>query len=126
MRIREELAAIHAQMRARALLIAIEWAGSASTLAEAIGYSRFAGIKWQQRGHIPVVAAHRLAAIPGFPLFVDELCPAIRLERSRCPRCGHVKRLAGDRTGCPPSFNGRSKATVQALARIAARHAAQP
>ncbi|MBG0871862.1 hypothetical protein H0X91_17990 [Burkholderia sp. 9777_1386] len=82
-------------LAARALVIAIEWAGSASALARALGESHHNGTKWAQRGHIPVRAAIKLAKLPGFPLSVGDMCPGVDLrpyKLQQCPRCGRRSR----------------------------------
>ena len=123
-RIRDELAAFHKAIQARALLIAIDWAGSASTLAELIGYTRHAGVQWLRRGRLPVEAASRLARIQGFPMAFQEMCPAMRTDHLQCKSCGHVIKLQGERTGYLPSFNGNSKSVREARRKQAA-HAAR-
>ncbi|QQK03821.1 hypothetical protein JFN94_06575 [Burkholderia anthina] len=84
-----------AALEARALLVAIEWAGSASALARSIGESHHNGTKWAQRGRIPVRAAIKLAKLPGFPLTVGDMRPGDDLRRYKlqeCPRCGRRSR----------------------------------
>jgi DNA-binding transcriptional regulator YdaS (Cro superfamily) len=88
----EEIKAFHASICARALLIAIDWAGTQSALAERVGSSRYAVSKWIQRGGIPPAAALILSHVKGFPLGVREMRPDIDWERFtrkvQCHRCG--------------------------------------
>lgn len=112
--IREELAAFYASIRARALLIAIEWAGSASNLGELVGYKRHTGMTWARRGRISVEGAHRLARLEDFPLTVDEMCPGQRVDPIQCKHCSRLFAPHGERSGSLPSFNGKSKAVRQA------------
>ena len=121
-----EIDAFHKKIRARALLIAIEWAGSASALAELLGYDRFAGTKWLQRGRIPVFAAVRMAALKGFPMSAAEICPGEDLtwrNGINCPRCGHAISPLDLRTGCSPLLkDGRRRAVKKRQEQIAKRH----
>lgn len=113
MSLQDEIDAFHKQMRARALLIAIEWAGSASELGRKAGGTRYAGTTWVRRGFVPVTSAKRLAKLPGFPLTALELTIAVRKEpvenRVRCPHCRRTINRNGERTRCPPSFNRSTK-----------------
>jgi hypothetical protein len=109
----EEIEAFHKRIRARALLMAIEWAGGAGRLSEMIGYTRFAGYKWLERVDIPVTAARALEKLPGFPVKASEMLageykPAIK-RRRRCPHCQKTINRPNERTGCSPSFNRLSK-----------------
>lgn len=133
MTLQDEIDAFHKQMRARALLIAIEWAGSASELASKIGYSRHAGGMWVKRAYITPGAAHLMEALPGFPVKALELCAGVYKEpsksRHRCESCRKPMNLRGERTGYSSSFNDlanrlrkaeaakRKKAKQQAAAR---------
>ncbi len=109
----EEIDAFHKKMRARALLMAIEWAGSAGKLAEMIGYTRFAGYKWLQRVDIPVTAARALERLPGFPVKASDLIGPVYKKATKkprcCPHCYRVILEPGDRAGYLPSFNRRTK-----------------
>lgn len=113
MTLQEEIDAFHKQIRARALLMAIEWAGSASELAERIGYTRHAGGMWVKRAYITEGAARLLEKLPGFPVKASELCAGVykgdEPARHRCESCQRPMRMAGERTGCSPSFKGLSK-----------------
>jgi len=99
----EEIEAFHKRIRARALLMAIEWAGSASELGRRAGGTRYAGGTWVKRGCIPAVSAKRLAKLPGFPVTAFELVlPVDRLafrSRQRCPHCWTTINRNGERTG---------------------------
>ncbi len=100
-------------LAARALVIAIEWAGSASALARALGESHHNGTKWAQRGRIPVRAAIKLAKLPGFPLTVGDMCPGVDLRRYRllrCPQCGRRSRYWPGGGGSLAMLNDRFKA----------------
>ena len=109
----EEIEAFHKHIRARALLMAIEWAGSASKLGEAIGYSRYAGATWSRRVYITPCAARLLEALPGFPVKASELCAGVytetRLKRVQCPHCRGTINPPRMRTGYSSSFNDVSK-----------------
>lgn len=113
MSLQDEIDAFHKQMRARALLIAIEWAGSASELGRKAGGTRYAGTTWVRRGFVPVTSAKRLAKLPGFPLTALELTIAVDdsvlVKRKRCPHCMKNIRRPGHSTGCSPSFNRGTK-----------------
>lgn len=110
----DEIKEFHARIRAKALLIAIEWAGSAAALAELLGYDRFAGTKWLQRGRIPGWVALRMAKLEGFPLSASELCPGEDLSRYTSAKCPHCKRqieAPSGQTGCSPLLKvGRKRA----------------
>jgi hypothetical protein len=110
-----ELEAAYAKARAKALLTAIQWAGSSSNLAALAGLAASTGRKWAQRAKISVEGAKRLQRVQGFPLTVEEMCPGERLEPFVCPHCHRVSALQGERTDSLPSFNGRSKAYRDAL-----------
>jgi hypothetical protein len=105
----EEIEAFHKRIRARALLMAIEWAGSAGKLAEMIGYTRFAGYKWLQRVDIPVTAARALERLPGFPVKASDLIGPVytepRVLRFQCPHCTKDINPPRMRTGYSSSFN---------------------
>ncbi len=113
MALQDEIDAFHKQMRARALLIAIEWAGSASRLGEMIGYSRYAGATWSRRVYITPTAAALLEALPGFPVKASELTIGVRTEprtkRFQCPHCTKDINPPRQRTGYSSSFNDMTK-----------------
>ena len=116
----EEIEKFHASIRARALLIAITWAGSADALARMAGLSRHTGQKWTQRGAIPPLAALSLSRISGFPLTFQEMCPGLDLRTStepyRCPRCHQSINPPNSRSGCSPLLKRRSEAAARKLA----------
>jgi hypothetical protein len=116
----------YAEVRAAAILIAIDWAGSAAALAEALGYDRFAGNKWVERGRIPPFAAVRMVKLKGFPLSTDELCPGEDLSRYRyfsCPRCHRTMNGPRIGSGCSPLLkDGRYRAVKKRRAQIAKRN----
>lgn len=122
--IKQELEAFYAMLRARALLTAIEWAGSASNLGMLVGYKKDAGITWQRRGRISVEGARRLSKLEDFPLTTDEMCPGQRTEPIQCKRCMAIFQTQGHKTGTSPSFNGRLK-SVREARRIHAQHVAR-
>jgi len=111
--VHDEVEALYTAAKARALLQAIEWAGSASNLALQAGYSRYAGTTWLRRGFVPLTSALRLEKIQGFPLSALDLCPdtffTVRKHKARCPRCRSVINRPNERTGCSPSFNRSTK-----------------
>lgn len=101
-----------AALAARAVLVAIEWAGSASALARAIGESHHNGTKWAQRGRISVRAAIKLAKVPGFPMTVGDMCPGVDLHRyklQQCPKCGRRSRYWISGGGSFAMLNDRLK-----------------
>jgi transposase len=111
-----EIDAFHKKIRARALLIAVEWAGSASALAELLGYDRYTGTKWLQRGRLPVFAAVRIAALKGFPLSAQEMCPNEAVtwhDGFACPHCGQRITAFKLRRGCSPLLKDGRKSRVQ-------------
>lgn len=113
MSVHDEVEALYAAAKARALLRAIEWAGSASALATQAGFTRFAGIKWVQRSHIPWAAALRLIRVEGFPVGLSEMCPDVyktaRKTKRQCPHCDKVINLPRQRTGCSPLLKKTAK-----------------
>ncbi len=115
-----EIEKFYEAVRARALLIAIEWAGSAGALAEIAGYDKYTGRKWGQRGKLSAHAALRLTKVKGFPLKLDEMCPGIQVDRyvnRDCPHCGRSIFPQNGRTGCSPLLKvGRRRAKKRRLA----------
>lgn len=113
MTLAEERAAFNKMMRAKALLVAVEWAGSASRLAEMIGYTRHAGAQWVRRAYITPTAAHLLEALPGFPVKALDLIGNADNKPTKkprcCPHCYRVIRLPGEHAGYSSSFNDLSK-----------------
>lgn len=115
-RLSDEIKDFHTRIRARALLIAIEWAGSANKLSRMCGVGRAAGNKWAQRGYIPPLAALSLSLISGFPLTFEEMCPgedARTLARLECPHCWKTIRNVGDRTGSSLLLMARSESRAR-------------
>ena len=115
----EEIEKFHASIRARALLIAITWAGSADALARMAGLSRHTGQKWTQRGFIPPPAALSLSRIRGFPLTFSEMCPGIdeiAARARRCPHCDLEIRPIGRPASSPCLLKRRSEAAARKLA----------
>ena len=100
-------------MKAKAILMAIEWAGSAPKLAQMIGYTRYAGYKWLERVDIPMLAARALERLPGFPVKASDLLPEVDknafVKRKLCPHCWKEIRQPGKPRGCSPSFNRVAK-----------------
>lgn len=109
----EERAAFNAKMKARAILMAVEWAGGAGRLAEMIGYTRFAGYKWLERVDIPAPAAAALERLPGFPVKACELLEPVdsfaRVKTVCCPHCRKAIQPPDMRRGYSSSFNDVSK-----------------
>jgi len=101
-----EIDAFHASIKARALLIMIEWAGSARQLGMMIGLGRYAGHTWLKRGFIPPLAAIALEKLPGAPLKASEMHPGVTLDayraQIRCPHCHVTINPPSDKTGCSP------------------------
>jgi hypothetical protein len=122
--IRAELEAFYAMLRAKAILVAIDWAGSAANLGQIVGYKRYTGMSWAKRGRISIEGAKRLASLPDFPLTVEEMCPGDRTQTLECPHCLRLIYPHGQRTGTLPSFNGRSKA-IREGRRKQAQHVAK-
>ena len=90
--LQEEIHTFHASIKARALLIAIEWAGSQSALSKTVGASRYAASKWIERGAIPPAAALILSHVKGFPLGLREMRPDVDWERfTRRVQCHHCR-----------------------------------
>jgi hypothetical protein len=128
MGLQKEIDDFHASVKARAVLIAIEWAGSVSLLAKRLGYTRYAVNKFVLRKHIPITAALALEQIEGFPLTASEMCPGIDTKkfktRHRCPRCSANVHVVDKRLGYSPSFNAlfmriQSKSKLEAKAAAA-------
>jgi len=115
-----EIDVFHKKIKARALLIAVRWAGSADALARMVGLNRDAGSKWLQRGHIPPQVAISLTRISGFPLGFGEMCPGLDLRtasaRKRCPHCMKDIGPRDLRSGCSPLLKRRSEAAARKLA----------
>lgn len=90
--LQEEIHTFHKSICARALLIAIEWAGTQTELAKRVGSSRYAVSKWIERNGIPPAAALILSHYKDFPLGVREMRPDVDWERFtrkvQCHRCG--------------------------------------
>lgn len=109
----EEREAFNKAMRAKAILMAVEWAGSAGKLAEMIGYNRRTGYQWIERVNIPAVPAMLMERLPGFPVKAFELlgCADKDLRRTvrQCPHCFKVINHPQMRTGYSPSFNDLQK-----------------
>ena len=135
MSVHDDVEALYTAAKARALLQAIEWAGSASNLALQAGYSRYAGTTWLRRGFVPLTSALRLEKIQGFPLSALDLCPdtyhTARRTKLRCTRCWQVLNRPNERTGCSPSFNRstkrpRKKAAPKAKTAAGARPKSKP
>ncbi len=102
-KLQEEIDAFHASICARALLIAIDWAGSQTALAAKLGYSKHTGAKWALRGQIPPWAAVRLEKLKGFPLTAEEMRPDLGIETYRglkCPVCRNLVRSHYKPAGC--------------------------
>jgi hypothetical protein len=123
----EEIEAFHKRIRARALLMAIEWAGSASELGRRAGGTRYAGGTWVKRGCIPAVSAKRLAKLPGFPVTAFELVLPVDYSvvgrRKICPHCWRSIKPHGRQTGSSPSFN---RLTNRQRKKPASKRPAQP
>jgi hypothetical protein len=114
-----EIDAFHKKIRAKALVVAVEWAGSADALARMAGLSRHTGQKWTQRGFIPPPAALSLSRIRGFPLTFGEMCPGIdeiAARARRCPHCDLEIRPIGRPTSSPCLLKRRSEAAARKLA----------
>lgn len=113
MTLEEERNAFNKKMKAKAILMAIEWAGSAPKLAQMIGYTRYAGYKWLERVDIPMLAARALERLPGFPVKASDLLPDVGknafVKRKLCPHCWREIRQPGKPRGCSPSFNRVAK-----------------
>lgn len=119
MKLQDEIDEFHKKIRARALLIAVEWAGSADKLAKMIGLERSAARKWMKCGQIPPLSALALSRISGFPLGFGELCPTEDMRtlkarlRFRCPHC------TGDIN--PPNTRSGSSLLLRACSEATAR-----
>lgn len=115
-----EIDEFHRKIRARALLIAVEWAGSADALGRMAGLDRQAAQKWTQRGYIPPLAALSLSLISGFPLGFGEMCPGVDVwtyaARRRCPHCDRHINPPDTKTGCSAILMRRSEAAARKLA----------
>jgi hypothetical protein len=113
MTLEEERNAFNKKMKAKAILMAIEWAGSAPKLAQMIGYTRYAGYKWLERADIPMLAARALERLPGFPVKASDLLPDVDknafVKRKLCPHCWKEIRQPGKPRGCSSSFNRSTK-----------------
>jgi hypothetical protein len=117
-----EIEKFHAQIRARALLIAVEWAGGVEALGKMIGFERSVSRKWVSCGRIPPLCALALSRISGFPLGFEEMCPSedMRIQRARrCPHC--------DLEINPPNRRAASSLLLRACSEATARkRAARP
>ncbi len=123
--LQEEIHTFHASIKARALLIAIEWAGSQSLLAERLAMTRYAVTKWVERGGISPRAAISLERIKGFPLRFEEMCPGVDKNGyapRRCPHCNRSIKPLGYPTGCQPLL----KAHLNRLHKKAVRKRSKP
>jgi len=131
MRIQDEIDEFHKKIRARALLIAIEWAGSAEALGKMIGLERSASRKWVKCGQIPPLCALALSRIRGFPLGFGEMCPADDMRtlkrrlRFQCPHC--MKDINPPRTRTESSLllMGCSEATARKRAAASPKQSAR-
>ena len=114
-----EIDAFHKKIRARALLIAVEWAGSAGALGKMAGLSRYAGITWVRRGEIATICALSLSRIQGFPLSFEEMCPGEDkrlISARRCPHCDRSINPPDVRAASLPILIARSEASARKLA----------
>lgn len=114
-----ELEKFYAQIRARALLIAVDWAGSSDHLGRMTGLDRQAGQKWTQRGRIAPLAALSLSRVIGFPLTFEEMCPGFDVRTLTglcCSRCGFAIKRPGRPTESSPILTARSEASARKLA----------
>lgn len=120
-----EIDAFHKKIRARALIIMIEWAGSARALSELAGLDKYTGTKWAQRGAISAPGALRLTRVRGCPLSFSEMVPGedIGLYKSRaCPKCGKALGISEIRPGSLPLLKaGRRRNKRKRLQNIAKR-----
>lgn len=117
MKLQQEIDEFHKKIRARALLIAVEWAGSADKLAKMIGLERSAARKWMKCGRIPPLSALALSRISGFPLGFAEMEPADSVRplrtRFRCPHCTKDINPPDTRTGFAPLLRACSEETAR-------------
>lgn len=87
----------HATIKARALLILIEWAGSQAELARRLQITRSTVQMWATREGISAPCAWLLGRIPGCPLTAAEIRPDIKhwtaydllIRKVQCGRCRH-------------------------------------
>ena len=108
----------HATIKARALLILIEWAGNQNKLAKKLNLSRYAVQTWIKRGGVSPPSAWALAQLPGVPLKPEEIRPDIkdwsrysRFKRAQfCPRCWYNIGLRGLHTPTFTLYKGDLKA----------------
>jgi hypothetical protein len=108
----DEIKEFHKRIRAKALLIAVEWAGSAVALAELVGFDRYTGTKWVQRGAISPLGAVRLAQLKGFPLRASEMASGVDLSMFLpriCPKCNATINPPKYRSGCSPLLKASTK-----------------
>lgn len=119
-RLSDEINAFHDSIKARALLIMIEWAGSARQLSAKVGMAPCTGVKWMQRGYIPPLVAVVLETLPGAPLKASEMCPDVDTgaykTRYQCHRCqAHI-----NPPQCKTGFRSLLKASRKASRKDAA------
>lgn len=104
------------ELRAKAVLIALHWAGNADRLGRAAGMTRFAGHQWVRRGAIPAGAAVVLERIEGFPLSAADMAPGVDLGRYRqavCAQCGKRLYPQGYKRGSLSMLKGHIKAPTK-------------
>lgn len=99
--LQKEIDAFNDQIKARALIILIEWAGSQNKLAQKLRVTRYAIGKAIERGNgLSAAFAWTLAQMPGCPLTAAEIRPDVKdwdkYKRILNPlSCQHCRRLVG-------------------------------
>lgn len=76
--LQKDIDEFHTAIKARALLILIEWAGSQSELAVKVGLTRYTVRMWGERGGVSAIGAWMLGQYPGCPLSAVEMRPDIK------------------------------------------------
>lgn len=113
-----QIDAFYASLKAKSLLVALDWAGSAGALSEAAGMKRNTANQWAYRKAIPPRAALILARVEGFPLTANEMCPDVEwslFKRRQCHKCHARTNPPRYRAGCRfpvrPTVDGSRKAS---------------
>jgi len=101
--LQKKIDAFYTAIKAEALIVALDWAGSPELLARFAGMKPQTGRIWLLRKAIPVGAAHILAKVPGFPLSRSEMrpdCDFSEFIRRKCNHCDRLLYPPRQRSGC--------------------------
>lgn len=120
--LQKDIDEFHATIKARALLILIEWAGNQNLLAKKLSLTRYAVQTWIKRGGVSPPSAWALAQLPGAPLTAEEIRPDIKdwkpygrvKKPQRCPHCWRQIGVGGFRPPTLAIYKGALKVSRKA------------